>query len=226
MTGPARLSTLSPFPAVNRKRRALMTQPLSRLPRRTALLLPLLLAACGGGETRPPDFPPLTYGYLTKLRLAVGSIGIDDSWAPRGGERHVGYLSPTTPLAALRQMAEDRLVAAGGPNRALFTIDDASIVQTPTRYEGHLAVTLAITDPSGAGVAEARAEVSKSARRGEDTPEAVRAALYDLTKALMQDMNVEFEYQVRRALQQQIAPPPGVTQPVQSEDLTAPGKTP
>lgn len=197
------------------------------LSRRTALLLPLLLAGCGGGgDTPPPDFKPPNYGYLTKLRLDVGSIGIDDSWAPRGSERQVGYLSPTPPVAALRRMAEDRLVAAGGRNHALFTIDDASIVQTPDRYEGHFAVTLAITDPSGNPLGEAKAQVSHVAKRGEDTPEAVRADLYGLVTALMRDMNVEFEYQVRRSLQQQLAPPPGTVTPVQSEDLNAPNKTP
>ena len=42
------------------------------LTRRSSLLLPWLVAACGGGEAR--DFPPLHYNYLTPLRLNVATI--------------------------------------------------------------------------------------------------------------------------------------------------------
>ena len=45
------------------------------LTRRSSLLLPWLVAACGGGEER--DFPPLHYNYLTPLRLNVATIQIE-----------------------------------------------------------------------------------------------------------------------------------------------------
>jgi hypothetical protein len=196
------------------------------LSRRAALLLPLLLAACGGSaETPPPSFAPPNYDYLSKLRLDVGEITIDDSWAPRGAERHVEYLAPTPPLDALRKMAQDRLVPAGSRGRALFTIEDASIVQMPDSYDGNLAVRLDITDSDGNPAGSAVARVTKSRPRGDDTPEAVRVDLYDLVRALMDDMNVEFQYQVQRTLKNRLEPAAGVPAPVQSEDLNAPAPT-
>ena len=59
------------------------------VPRRTALgalLATGLLAACGEDEPPPVVFAPLTYGYLTKLRLNVASISLDDDWQPGPGE--------------------------------------------------------------------------------------------------------------------------------------------
>ena len=212
--------------ATERDATAAMTAPTPRLTRRAALLLPLLLAACGGDQAAAPNYQPPSYDYLTKLRLAVGSISIDDSWVPRGAARHVEYLAPTPPLDALRRMAQDRLVATGGKGRASFVIDDASIIRSPRQYEGSLAVRLDVADDSGTSLGHAGARVTRTRDVTGEDPEQVRADLYALVRDMMRDMNVEFEYQVRRAMKNMLeatnpeVPPAG---PVQSEDLGAPG---
>jgi hypothetical protein len=201
--------------------------PDMKLTRRAAFILPLLLAACAA--TPPKVFEPLDYSYLTKLKLDVGNIEIDDSWVPRGGGRHVEYLAPTRPIVALRRMAEQRLVPGGTAGRAVFTIDDASIFQGPSRYEGSLAVHLEVFDAQGnsKGSIYARVRATRSIT-DEGDPEAVREDLYVLTRKMMDDMNVEFEYQLRKGLNSVLqttdttAPPPP---PVQQQDLSAPGAT-
>lgn len=203
-----------------------MTRPLTR---RAALLLPpLLLAACTATPSER-SYPRPSYAYLTKLRLRVGAISIDDSWVPRGAARHVEYLAPTTPLDALRQMAEDRLVAAGSNGRASFVVEDASIIQGPRDYEGNFTVRLDLVDDNGTSLGHATARVSRTREISGEEPQQVRADLYALVRDMMRDMNVEFEYQVRKAMQNMLAPtdptapaPP----PVQSESLSAPGKQP
>ena len=198
-------------------------------PRRAALALfgAALLAACG--HSVPEErFAPLDFDYLTKLKLNVANIEIDDSWTPRNGGRQVGAMSPANPLDALRLMGQQRLVPRGTSGRARFVIEDASIVQTAGQYSGNFLVHLdvATSDGSRSGYAEAR--VSRSTAITDDSAAGRRAALYELTKQMMADMNVEFEYQVRRSLRDYLQSTDGTApapEAVQSQDLDAPGSS-
>ena len=189
--------------------------------RRTALLLPLLLAACGGDDLPPrADFPALHYDYLTPLRLNVGAVDVPD--APPPGP--LDELNPAPPGQALRRMALDRIGAGGSTGRAVFVIDQASITQAGGSLSGVLAAHLDILRPDGGRAAYAEARVTRQAtlpRRA-----GLPAALYDMTRAMMDDMNVELEFQVRRALRDWLqsaktAPAPA---PVQQQDLSPPGQ--
>lgn len=196
--------------------------------RRTVLLLPVFATACGGGDEAPRSFPAPNYSYLTPIRLNVANLEIDDR-SPPPDSGSIEGLSPLRPSDALKQMANDRLVAAGSAGRAVFVIDQASLRRTPAGIEGVMAIHLDVfAGPGGerAGYAEARvARRRTSSNTGEDS----RAVLYDFTTQMMSDMNVEFEFQAKRSLRDWLqgtagaAPPPG---PVQAEDLSAPTKVP
>ncbi len=202
-------------------------------PRSAALLGAILLApvlfsltACGTTDDPPTSFARPNYDYLTKLRLAVSSVDVDDSWAPRPGTREVGNLAPTPPVEALRQMARDRLFAGGPPGRAVFVIDDASIVQNRDQYEGKMVVHLDVTSADGTRSGYAEARVARTRAIAKDTPNATRAALGDMVNQMMLDMNVEFEFQVRRSLRAYLlsdAPAAALPKPIQSETLAPPG---
>lgn len=192
------------------------------------LLLGLLLTGCGGGGGSPPQFAPLTYDYLLKLRLNVARIDIDDSWVPTGNAQHLEYLAPTPPLDALRDMAQERLIPAGTSGRARFVIEDASIIEDNGNYLGNLAVELDLLNDDGTprGKAEARVQAVRPVTDEEDQG-VVRADLYALTRTLMDEMNVELEYQIRRSLAADLQPstPTAPTPaPVDSQDLSAPAK--
>ncbi len=189
----------------------------------------LLLAACGGEPT--PTFAPPDYSYLSKLRLTVGTITIEDHAAQAAGPDDLGPTAPVPPDQALRQMAHDRLIAAGNSGTGTFTIDQASITGSGGgALDGHLAVHLDILTGRGGHAGYAEAHVSRRFVPGTDGPDAgTRAQLYELTRQMMQDMNVELEYQVRRSLRdwlvdasgapvaggvdQQPLPPPGGSVP-------------
>ena len=100
-------------------------------------------------------------------------------------------------------------------------------MQAANQYEGSLAVRLDIADDSGTQLGQATARIAQSRPANDGSPRATQAALYEMTRQMMRDMNVEFEYQVRRTLKSALesstsaAPPPG---PVQSETL--PGSPP
>jgi hypothetical protein len=193
-------------------------------PRAIAVACCLLLASCGGAAP-PLDFPPLTYGYLNKLRLDVANIEIDDNWQPSPDARHVEALDPDPPLTVLRQMAQDRLVAAGNNGTARFIIEDASLIRDNDQYQGSFSVRLTLTGGDGTSRGSVEARVVGTHAVTDTDPEDVRADLYDLTKRLMSSMNVELEYQVDRSMRgvlQPATPAAPVPGPVQSETLAPP----
>jgi hypothetical protein len=190
-----------------------------------SLAAPALLAACGGDDTPPQTFAPLTYAYLRPLKLNVGAIDVRVDWAP--GPRDVSGQSPVAPVDALQQMARDRLVPAGASGRAVFTVTGASIDDTDGTLSGLLKIRLDIYTSDGQRAAYAEAAVARTAPAPDsDDTNAMRAALYGLTQQMMSDMNVELEFQMRRSLGDWMqtaygtAPPPP---PVQQESLAPPG---
>ena len=184
------------------------------------VLIPLSLLAACAHEAPGPSYPLLRYNYLTQLHLNVASVEIDDSWVPEDPS-DVARLSPESPEDALKQMAHDRLISSGGSGRAVFKIEDASIRREGPWLYGHLAVQLTITgsgnQPSGFTDAAVARNVAVPEEGGDA---ALRQTLYDMTKAMMDNMNVEFEYQVRKSLHDWLqdtspsstAVPPPVTQ--------------
>ena len=193
---------------------------------RRAFLFASVLAAPllpGCAEEAPPaSYPPPSYDYLTTLKLNVGRVEIDDSWAPRGAARRVEHLAPVTPREALRRMAEDRIVAGGNAGRAVFVIEDASIIRGPRNYEASLAVRLDMADDAGNRLGQASARVVQVRPVRGESERAMRDDLYAFVRELMNEMNVEFEFQMRRAMRDALqttstsVPEPG---PVEAESL-------
>ena len=195
--------------------------------RRHLLLAALLLTltACGASDEQPLSYPRLSYDYLTKLRLNVGSVDIDDSLQRGTDPRDLSRLAPTSPVDALRQMAQDRLAALGANGRAVFVIDEASIFQVRSQLEGRMTVHLDVSSADGTRGGYAEARVSRSRSYDRTGPNATRNALSDLVTQMMSDMNVEFEFQVRRSLRaylQTTEPTVPAPPPIQTEDLGPP----
>lgn len=185
------------------------------LSRRTSLLLPWLLAACGGGDER--DFPPLHYNYLEPLRLNVAEVQIEQRFVPAGVPPDVSQLDPEPPVVALRAMAADRLQALGATGRAVFVILDASLVRLKDTINASWAVELNIYTAPNVRAGYADASVTSTYTGDlDDLP----GKLYDMTKSLMDRMNVEFEYQVRRSLGGWLLPGGAAQAPVQQQPLT------
>jgi hypothetical protein len=182
-----------------------------------SLVLPLALAGCGGGEAPPPQvFPALNYAYLTPLRLNVATLDVEDHTAALS-PNDLSAQAPTPPAAALTQMAHDRLVPSGNSGRAVFVITEAAITQDGAALNGRMAVHLDVVNAQDMRVAYAEARVSRQATVPEGQTQ--RAALYALTRQMMNDMNVEFEYQARRSLGRWLLPSGMAPAPVQAQPL-------
>ena len=185
------------------------------LTRRTSLLLPLLLAACGGHEQQH-DFAPLHYGYLLPLGLNVAQIRIEQRYVPSGVPPDASQLDPVQPVDALRSMATDRLQALGGSGVAVFSIVNASLIRKGDTLSGNFEVELDIYSGPDTRAAYATASVTGTYAGDMDD---IRARLYDMTRSLMDRMNVEFEYQVRRSLGSWLLSAGAPQAPVQQQPL-------
>ncbi len=195
------------------------------MPRRSALLMVVFAAAAcrSGVEDRElsENFEPLTYDYLTPIRLNVATVDVAPVTAPNGASGDLTALDPVRPADAMAQMAHDRLQALGTSGRAVLTIEDATISQRDDALEGSFAVELDLYTSSGARAAFAEARVS--GRRPVSDGENTRQALYALTKELMAQLNVELEFQVRRSLRDWLVETPtSQPAPVQEQALPPP----
>ena len=195
----------------------------------SAAALPALLAGCVPPPP-PKTYAPLSFGYLTRIKLDVANVAEDVAWTPQpvtNGE-HVENQSPAQPVDALRRMVQDRLIPGGSDGQATVTIDDASLTRVADRFEASFAVHMDIHNGDGTRSGYAEAKVARTRTISNYSPEAVRQALYDLVKATMADMNVEFEYQIRHSLGDWLqttapaAPPPP---PVEQQNLGTPEKS-
>jgi hypothetical protein len=187
------------------------------------LLILLVLGACDSGSPPAPDFPPLTYDYLGKLHLSVASIDVDNEFAAKGGGNpDVAALAPVQPADALIRMAQDRLVASGNGGHAVFVVEDASLARAPGGFAGTLAVRLDVSTSDGIKSGFAEARVARTYSNPDTSDTGTKAALYQLVKLMMADMNVEFEYQVKHKLRDYLQPDDGIAPappPVQTQDL-------
>ena len=185
------------------------------------------LAGCGGDEPPPGpvSYAPLHYEYLRKLRLDVGSIDVQDHSVPLGSN-DVANQSPVTLAQAAVQMGHDRLFPAGMAGQAQFVVDQASIMRGPNGVlDGLLAVHLSLFNAAGVQTGFAQARVTHEHIPGSD-PENPQNELYEMTRDIMKDMNVELEFQIRRTLRDQLVTGEPLPAPVTVAPLDNPGAAP
>jgi hypothetical protein len=180
------------------------------------LVFSLSLLACEA--TVPPrNFPELTFQHLEPIRLDVASLETVSSYKPPMTAPNVDHMFPTSPLNALSRWVSDRLVASGSGSVARFTIVDAAVRETTLtrkkgftgaftkdqseRYDAALEATLEIIDDSGSQKGFASAKVSRSVTVREDASVNDREqAWFNLTEALMKDINGELEKNISQYL--------------------------
>lgn len=203
-----------------------------------ALAAPLTLAACSSGPPVQTSFPELQYTYLPQITLKVATVEVRDDYQPGPNAAQLIETAPEAPAAVLERMAHERLIGDGSPGSAVFAIKRASLNQVGDDLEGTMTVELSVRTSNGERVGYADATVSRSVTAPtNESPDRIRAALYDLTKRMMADMNVELQYQIQKSLPEWLAyapgttfapaaaPPPYTAGGIQAQPLTMPGQS-
>ncbi|KAA2214512.1 hypothetical protein [Teichococcus oryzae] len=210
------------------------------LPRRHMLtaslgLAPLVLAACAGGDAQPPLQPAPGYGFLTPLRLNVLEVEVLEP--PPALNFRIDPPAPLSPLAQALRMGRERLSAVGTTGRARFMVDNATLTrelaqpgglfsQRTERLTAVIRVRVEVLDNEGRRVGFAEAEARRTATAIDDG-EASRARAADqIVRQAMDDLNVEFEFQLRRNLRDWLMtgdPAAPLPAPLQQETLSPTG---
>jgi hypothetical protein len=214
--------------------------------RRGLIALGAAVAGCAGPDEQPrPVMRPFDYSHLTVIRLDVAQVEVVDQWVPPRAPPNVDHRAPVEPREALRRMLTDRVQAWGRQGRARAIIEEASLIeerlprqtglgalfstQPSERYVLTLTARLEVEGPEGRR-GSAQATVTRTRTVLEGTSLAAREAVwYEMLRSAMDDpqgMNVEFEFQVRRALRGFIVPegtprpPPGGA--IETQELAPP----
>jgi len=185
--------------------------------RRLVLALPLAYAACGPSE--PAYYEPLSWEYLPPIPLNVATIEVEQRFFPSGRPPDVTGEAPVKPVEALRTMISDRLRSFGTREKAVVVIQDASLTRRDSTIAANMSVLLTIYREGGerAGYVEARVSRREEGGRG-----SLRHNLYQVVKSMMDQMNVELEFQIRRNLKEYVTEPTAPGTAVQQAPLEAP----
>jgi hypothetical protein len=171
---------------------------------RFLLALPPLaaLAGCGSPPAPPQTYAPLDYSYLPPIILKVSSLTVANNFVPTPAQAGLIGQDPEPPATALLGMLNHRLVASGTPGTGTATIETASIDQVGANLTGTMTVdiNLASADGHATGYTEATVSATQTAPDPDASPNDVQAALYSLTKRLMDNMNVQLQYQIQHNL--------------------------
>jgi hypothetical protein len=183
------------------------------LPHLAAFALLLLAVGCETAPTRP-TFQDIRFTAEPPLRLDVAEVDVERVFRPSMTEGRVETLFPVPPERAVENWVQDRLKATGTTRRARVRILDASVkeVQLPTtsglrgmfttdqaqRYDANVEVAIDLIGDNGFPERSITAKASRSRSVPEGiTPNQRDQVWYDLTKALMADLDQELERQIR-----------------------------
>jgi hypothetical protein len=173
-----------------------------------------ILAGC---ETSPPPrpvFPDIRFTGKPPLRIDAAALDVERVFRSTLRTPHVEHLFPVSPEQAMEQWARDRLQPVGTTRRIRVRILDASVKEielprTPglrgafttdqaQRYEATAELTVDLMGERGFPERSITAKAFRSRTVPENiTPNDRERIWYELTEALMADLDAELEKQIR-----------------------------
>jgi hypothetical protein len=177
-----------------------------------ALALAGLVAGCDSAPPRP-TYADIRFADEPPIRLAIGGVDVQIAWRASIQPPHVEHLFPVEPARALENWARDRIATAGGSARAVFVIEDASVIEVDLkkkegvaavftkepsqRYDATVQATLRILDDRGASVRYVTVKAMRSESVLEDiSPNERDKTWYDMTRALMADFDRQMSAEI------------------------------
>ena len=181
-----------------------------------AVAFTAVLSACETNVSAP-KYPQLSYSHLPQIQLNVGRIEVVREYIPPRVDPNVDHLFPVKMDDAAERWARDRLRPVGVDGVAKVIVRRASVVEVPLkqsggvrgaltteqseRYDAHLDIAIEVEGGPGQG----SASVSSEARRSRTVPEDItlnqrEKVWFEMSEAMMNDVNVSLETQIRKHL--------------------------
>jgi hypothetical protein len=187
----------------------------ARFPRTAVLALVALgmLAGCASPPPRP-SFADIHFVTKSRLRIDAAAIEVVKDFRPSFKPPEVEHLFPVPPELAIENWVHDRLEAAGAGRRVIVHVLDASVREvvlpkTPglrgafttdqaERYDGAVEVRIDLVNERGFPQRTVTAKATRSQSVAEGiTPNQRDQAWYDMTRAMMSDLDQQLEKQIR-----------------------------
>ncbi len=200
-----------------------------------AAALAACLTACSSSPPPPPQvFTPLTYNYLPPIMLTVANVTLQNDYVPDAAAAALDSQNPSPLVDTIMAMARHRLVANGTPGTATFTLETASIEPVGDNYVGNVSVRLDVVSADGrkTGYTVASVNVTQTAPDSDASQNDIQAELYNITKQLMDRLNVQLQYQIQTNMGSWVSYATGAAVPalnsaapggIQAAPLPAPG---
>jgi hypothetical protein len=174
----------------------------------------LLLVACESTPPQRPTFADIRFTDQPPIRIDAAGVDIERVFRSTLQAPYVEHLFPVTPERAMESWARDRLQASGTDRRVRVRIIDASVkeVELPRttgisgafttdqaqRYDATAEMSVDLMNDRGFPERSVSAKASRSRSVPENiTPNDRERAWYELTRALMADLDAELERQIR-----------------------------
>jgi hypothetical protein len=174
----------------------------------------LLVVACETSPPPRPAFPDIRFTAKPPLRIDAAGVDIVRVFRPSLQAPQVEHLFPVTPERAMENWALDRLQPVGTSRRVRVRIIDASVKETELprtsgvrgafttdqaqRYDANAEMTVDLMGERGFPERSISAKASRSRSVPEKiTPNDREQVWYELTEALMADLDAELERQIR-----------------------------
>lgn len=194
----------------------------------STLLAGFSLTACSNDTPRAnTHFAPLHYNALSQLHFNVAERVFHDETLANPVDDDLAARAPIPPAQAIHQMFKERIFASGRTGQVVLTVDRASI--TPAGSVGlkgqiDVHVDLYTENNQHAGYTEVHVKhlfrPSVNQEQDLDSP----TYLYTVTKEMMQNLNTELEYQIRKNMKDWLVDAGGTAldSSIQSQSLSAP----
>ena len=176
----------------------------------------LLVAAC---ETAPKGltYPDIRFTDAAPIAFQAGSLDVTSTWQSPLKEPNVEHRFPVSIEQTAKNLANDRLKAAGGAAGMRYTVIEASAIEEDLkkttgikgafttdqteRYTAKITVKLEVFNNATGSAGEATVTVQRHQTVGEDYTVNQRNQIwYDLTRDLAKDLDAKMEAEIRKNL--------------------------
>ena len=181
----------------------------------TLIFLPLLLLTTACDAPRLADFMPISFANRTPIQLDIYEMNVQNEYQQPKRPPYVEHLFPIPLEQAIETWAQDRIKTAGSDRSLLLVVKNASVTEKnlPTttgimgwftddqekEYTGNVLVELRIYGNRALSLASTEVHATRSITLPQSASLAERDELfYQLTKALMRDLNAELEKNIHQ----------------------------